>query len=325
MILVVNIPCLNEEATLPVVLEAIPKEIPGVSRIEIQVIDDGSTDRTAQIARDFGCKVISHRRNRGLGLAFKTGMYAALASQADILVNIDADNQYPPRYIPELIRPILEEKADMVVGDRCPWKVPHFSPIKRSLQYLGNHLTRRLADSSVKDMVSGFRAYSKEALLQLNVTTKFSYVLDTIVQASKKGLRVDSIPVETNPPTRPSRLFHNIFEHIRKSTLNILRLYLIYEPFRTFSWLALIISAPGVALVLRFLILYFTVGGAGHIQSLVISVIFMLLAAMSFVIGAVAGLIGVNRSLTEDQLYWEKQRLYSQAGSNTIPEHSRKP
>jgi len=308
MKLVINIPCLNEEETLPLVLDALPKEVKGITSIEVQIVDDGSTDNTCQVAESYGCRIISHRRNRGLGFAFKSGMYAALESGADIMVNIDADNQYPPQDIPRLIEPILESKADIVVGDRCPWKIKHFSPAKRCLQYFGNYLTRRIADSPVRDMVSGFRAYSRESLYLLNVTTKFSYVLDTIVQASKKGLNVMSVPIDVNPPTRQSRLFRNSFEHVRKSALSILRLYLIYEPYKTFSLLAFLLATPSVALVARFLFFYFSGGGAGHIQSLIISAIFMMLSGSAFVIGVVAGLIGINRVLTEEQLYWIKRQ-----------------
>lgn len=310
MKLVINIPCLNEEKTLPLVLNELPKQVPGISCVEIQIVDDGSLDKTVEVAESYGCRVVRHRRNCGLGAAFKTGMHAALEAGADIMVNIDADNQYPARFIPALVEPIVRGQADMVVGDRRPWKVKHFSLIKRALQFAGNWLTRRIADSPRRDMVSGFRAYSRESLLMLNVTTKFSYVLDTIVQASKKGLQVMSVPIETNPPTRESRLFSSNFEHIRKSATGILRLYLIYEPFRTFLWLGLLMATPGVALVLRFLFFYFSGDGSGHVQSLVISVIFMLLAGMSFVIGAVAGLISVNRTLTEDQLYWSKRAAF---------------
>ncbi len=308
MHLVINIPCYNEEQTLPAVLAELPDHIDGITRITVQVVDDGSSDKTAEIARHHGCKVIRHRQNRGLGFAFKSGLNAALRCGADILVNTDADNQYPAKFIPALIGPVLNQQADIVVGNRQPWKVKHFSPFKRFLQLIGNFLVRNIAGCNVPDMISGFRAYSREAMLMLNITTKFSYVLDTIVQASKKGLQIASVPVTTNPPTRESRLFKGSLQHIRKSAVDILRLYLIYEPFKTFFMLAVLLAAPGIALITRFLIYYFHGQGDGYIQSLIISVVFMLLAAASLIIGIIAGLIGINRLLIEDMLYWSKRQ-----------------
>jgi glycosyltransferase involved in cell wall biosynthesis len=310
MKLVINIPCYNEEKTLPLVLKELPERIPGISSIEVQIVDDGSTDRTVAVAKKFGCIVISHKHNLGLGVAFKNGVDVALSRGCDIFVNTDADNQYPSKYIVALVEPILSHKADIVIGNRTPWEVKHFSPLKRFFQYFGNWLTRSIAGSSVPDTVSGFRAYSKEALLRINVTARFSYVLDTIVQASKKGLKIESIPITINLPTRRSRLFKNIFEHMKKSIGNIVRVYTIYEPFKTFMILSMIFVLPGLALVLRFLFYYFQSDGAGRIQSLIIAAILFIIGAVLFSLGVIADLIGTNRRLIEEELYYKKREVY---------------
>jgi glycosyltransferase involved in cell wall biosynthesis len=307
---VINIPCYNEEKTLGLVLKELPKKIKGISSIEVQIVDDGSTDKTAEIARKFKVKVIRHKKNLGLGTAFKTGMDAALEAGADIFVNTDADNQYPSKYIPDLIKPILEGKADIVLGNRQPWKVRHFSIFKRFCQYFGNMIARHIVGADVPDTISGFRAYSKEAMLRLNVTTQFSYVLDTIVQASKKGLVIKSVPIETNAPTRKSRLFKNIFQHMKKSASNILRCYAIYEPFKTFILLSLVFFAPAFILLIRFFYYYFQGIGSGHLQSLIVSGILFFLGGLMFSLGVLADLIGIDRKLIEEQLYLKKKEIY---------------
>lgn len=309
--LVINIPCYNEEKTLPLVLKEIPKKIEGISEIEVQIVDDGSCDKTIEVAKKHGCRVIIHKRNQGLGNAFKSGVEAALDNGADIFVNTDADNQYPSKYIPALIKPVLDGKADMVIGNRTPWKVKHFSPIKRVFQYFGNMLTRTVAGTDVPDTVSGFRAYSKEAMLRLNVTTKFSYVLDTIVQASKKGLKIQSIDIHTNLPTRKSRLFKNIFQHMYKSGTNIIRCYVIYEPFKTFIILTSIFILPALALSIRFLYYYITSTGAGHLQSLILAAILYTIGGMLFTLGVLAELIKTNRQILEEQTYLKKKEMYA--------------
>jgi glycosyltransferase involved in cell wall biosynthesis len=311
MKLVINIPCYNEEKTLPLVLKELPTKIEGIDVIEVQIVDDGSTDKTVEIAKKLGVKrIIRHKQNLGLGNAFRHGLERALEAGADIFVNTDADNQYPSKYIPDLVKPILEGKADMVIGNRQPWKVKHFSPIKRMFQYFGNMLTRTVAKTDVPDTVSGFRAYSKEAMLKLNVTTRFSYVLDTIVQASKKGLKITSVPITTNAPTRRSRLFKNMFQHMIKSGSNILRCYMIYEPFKTFLFFSFVAFAPAFVFSIRFLIYYIQGTGGGHIQSLILASVLFILSGMMFTLGVLAELTGTNRRLIEEQLYYRKKEMY---------------
>ncbi len=310
MKLVINIPCYNEEKTLGFVLKELPKKIDGIDKIEVQIVDDGSTDRTTEIAREYHCVLIRHKKNQGLGNAFRTGVEVALDRGCDIFVNTDADNQYPSEYIKELVKPILEGKADMVIGNREPWKVRHFSPLKRAFQFFGNMIVRNIAGSEVPDTVSGFRAYSKETLLKLNITTKFSYVLDTIVQASKKGLKIESIKIRTNAPTRKSRLFKNIFEHMIKSAVNVLRCYVVYEPFKTFMSLALVTFIPALVVSSRFIFYYLQGNGGGHIQSLILAAILYIISGLMFTLGILAELLGTNRRLMEEQLYLKKKEMY---------------
>lgn len=312
MKLVINIPCYNEEQTLPLVLRELPKKIEGIGEIEVQIVDDGSTDKTIAVAEAFGCRVVKHKTNLGLGVAFKHGVEEALRTGADILVNTDADNQYPSRYIAELVQPILANKADVVIGDRQTWEVMHFSPLKKILQWFGSSVVRLLTGSGVKDTVSGFRAYSREALLRLNVIVRFSYVLDTIMQCAKKDLTIASIKITVNDPTRESRLFKNIFHHMHKSAGNLLRMYIIYQPFGTFCFFASLFILPALFLVLRFLYFSITTGGSGgHIQSLIAAAILSITGVLMLVLGIVGDLLQINRRLVEEQLYLEKKSYYS--------------
>lgn len=309
--LVINIPCLNEEKTLPLVLRELPKKIEGIDKIEVQIVDDGSTDGTVEVARRFNVdRIIRHKKNKGLGEAFKSGVDAALENGADIFVNTDADNQYPSRYIEKLVKPVLEGKADIVIGDRQTSKIKYFSTSKKFFQRLGSWTVRKLSNTDVRDAVSGFRAYSKEALLKLNVTGKFSYCIDTIIQAGKKNLKIMNVKITTNPPTRESRLFSNIFQHIKKSTADLLRVYIMYEPFKTFFYICLVPLLPGLFLLFRFLFFYFNNQGSGHIQSLVISAILIIAAMIIFAMGIMADLNSVNRKLTEENLYLTKKEIY---------------
>ncbi len=312
MKLVINIPCFNEENTLPLVLKEIPKKITGIKSIEVQIVDDGSTDRTCEIAKKYNCRVIKHKHNCGLGIAFKTGMEAALENGADIFVNTDADNQYPCSYIADLIKPVMENNADLVIGDRQTWSVHHFSFLKKILQWVGSYFVRLLTQTEVPDTVSGFRAYSRDAMLRLNVTTKFSYVLDTIMQCRRKNLRILSVPIQINSPTRPSRLFKNMFQHIRKSGFNLIRLYVIYKPLPTFILASFITFIPAGILIIRFMYYFLTVDGRGHIQSLIASAIIINVCVMLIALGIIGEIIGVSRILTEEHLYFQKKQYYAE-------------
>ncbi len=313
MKLVINIPCYNEEKTLPLVLKELPKTIGGIDNIEVQIVDDGSTDKTVEIAKKFGVKrIIRHKKNLGLGTAFKHGMDSALESGADIFVNTDADNQYPSRYISELVKPIAKGRADLVIGNRKPWKVKHFSLFKRFLQWFGNGITRNILGANVPDTVSGFRAYSKEAMLKINVVTKFSYVLDTIMQAVQKGLRIENIDIETNPPTRKSRLFKNIFQHMRKSGVNLIRIFYLYEPFKTFVCFSTIFLIPGFALLMRFFYFFFFANYGQHIQSLIVASILLITSALLFALGIIGDALKTNRMITEEVLYKLKKKEFDE-------------
>ena len=236
MKLVINIPCYNEEATLPLVFGGLPNQISRISEIKVQIVDDGSVDETAEVAKILGCRVITHSQNLGLGHAFQTGVDAALESGCDIFVNIDADNQYPTRYISDLIQPILGDEAVIVIGYRLPWKVGHFSLFKGLLQWIGNKTIRILLNIESPDAVSGFRAYSRTTLEKLHVTSSYSYTLDTLVQAAHYGMRIKSVPIQTNPPTRKSRLATNVFQYIALMVVNFAQVMLIYQPRKILIW-----------------------------------------------------------------------------------------
>ncbi len=300
MRLIIQIPCYNEEKTLPLVLRDIPKKIEGVKEIEVVVIDDGSKDKTVEVAKKYGCTVLKNKNNKGLGLSFKRGLEYALEKKADILVNTDGDNQYPSKYIPSLIKPVKENKADLVIGNRQPWKIKHFSPLKRMLQHLGSSVVRRLTNTSVEDTVSGFRAYSKEAMQNLNVTTRFSYVLDTLMQLSKKELNIVTIPIKTNKPTRKSRLFKNMFQHIIISATNVLRLYAVYEPFKTFFKISILFLIPGLFIGFRFLYFFMQGQGDGQVQSLIATAILIITSVVMFVMGILGELLKTNRQILEE-------------------------
>ena len=307
MKLVIQIPCFNEAETLPQVFRDMPRSIPGVDQIEFQIIDDGSTDATVEVARGLGVTRVvtaSRKNRRWLGRAFKAGIDAALAAGADIVVNTDGDNQYPSADIPRLIEPILQGKADIVIGDRNPGKVQEFSAIKRFLQVLGSQTVAFLTGAEVRDAVSGFRAYSRESLLKIHVLINYTYTLDTLIQAYKKGLDVVWIPIHTNAKTRESRLITSICSKVRKSGATILRLVMLYEPFKTFLWLTAFFALPGLLLLLRFMYFYFFVagGGSGHIQSVVVGGVLLGIAAQMFVLGIIADLLSANRYLSEELL-----------------------
>jgi len=304
MKLIIQIPCFNEEKTLPLVLRDLPRSIMGVDIIETQIIDDGSTDKTVEVARKLGVThIVSYVGNKGLGNAFKRGVEHALAAGADIVVNTDGDNQYKGADIARLVIPIVHRKADIVIGNRQTAKIEHFSPVKKFFQWLGSSVTQYLSGLRIPDAVSGFRAYSRQSLLELNVTSDFSYVLDTIIQASKKRLKIGYVDIETNAPTRPSRLFKGIFQHIKKSTANLLRVYAMYEPLKTFASIGTIFFALGLYPVARFVYFYLQSQGIGHIQSLIIGTACLIIGSQFFGLAIVGDLIAKQRNLTEQALY----------------------
>lgn len=312
----VQIPCLNEEATLPAVLASIPREIPGVDELEILVIDDGSTDRTVEVAREHGVRhVVRHSRNRGLARSFRDGVDYALAHGADVVVNTDGDNQYPQDRIPDLVAPVIEGRADIVIADRQTATIAHFSPFKRLMQRVGSKVVNFAADTQLPDAASGFRAYSRAALMRLNVVTEFSYCMETIIQAGHKRLRIASIPVTTNAKTRESRLFRNIFHHMAKSGSAIVRSYLMFKPYVLFAWLAGLFGVLALIPAVRFLVLHFGPSDSdGNVQSLIFAAIMAVAALLSVALGILSDLLRTNRTLLEEQLERIKQIQYPGPG-----------
>jgi len=293
--LIIQIPCYNEEATLAQTLADLPTHIDGIDELETLIIDDGSTDATLMVAREAGVDhIIRHRRNRGLAAAFATGLDAALQAGADIIVNTDADNQYRGADIQQLIAPILADRADLVIGDRQTWICPHFSLSKRTLQRLGSRLVSRLAGQHIPDAVSGFRAISRETAIKLHVVTSFSYTIETVLQASQKGLAIESVPITTNDATRPSRLFKSISHFVFKSTATIVRVYVMYHSLAIFIWLSILLMVGGVIPIFRFLWLFANGDGDGHTQSLVIGGVLFLAGWFAVAFGVIAELLSGN-------------------------------
>lgn len=287
------------------VFASMPRSIAGVDELEFQIIDDGSTDATVQVARSLGIQHVVRipgRNRRWLGRAFRQGIDNALRQGADIVVNTDGDNQYPSEAIPTLLAPILNGTCDIAIGDRNPGENHEFSPMKRFLQRVGSRAVQLFCREEIPDAVSGFRAYTKRALLTINVITNYTYTVDTLMQAHKKGLDIAWVPIETNKKTRESRLITSLFAKVRKSGATILRLATVYEPFKTFALLSALCGLPAAALIARFLYFYATGGGAGHVQSLVIAGALLVIAFLMFVLGILAELLAVNRSLIEDLL-----------------------
>ena len=302
--LIIQVPCLNEEEHLGVTLQELPRSIPGIDEVEILVVDDGSVDRTSEIARQNGADyIVRLPNNRGLARAFRTGLDAALRLGADIIVNTDGDNQYCARDIERLIKPVLMGQADMVVGDREPLNVKYFSKRKRLLQHYGSWVVRTLSGTEIPDTTSGFRAFSREAALRLNVISEFTYTLETIIQAGKKKLPVTHVPVSTNPDRRDSKLFSSMWDYVKQSVGTIIRIYALYEPLKVFSYLGGVFIFAGLGTAIRFLYFFWTGDGGGHLQSLMLTVLLLIIGFQVVLIGLVADLIAANRSLIEDVLF----------------------
>ncbi len=298
--IIIQIPCLNEADTLHQVISELPETWCGVYSVESLVVDDGSHDGTAAVAIGLGVKhVVRHRRNRGLAAAFSTGLDTCLRLGADIIVNTDGDGQYPTSAIPRLLEPILAGRADVVIGDRRPWADRRQSWVKRRLQKLGSRFVSYLAGREIPDAVSGFRAMTREAALQTHIVTGFSYTIESILQACSRGLAIEFVPITTNSVERPSRLFHSIPQFLTRSGMTMLRVFFMFRPLRVLVWLSVILGAFGLLPVLRFLYLYWRDGTAGHVQSLILGAVLIILSGMALVAGLFADLIATNRRLAE--------------------------
>jgi glycosyltransferase involved in cell wall biosynthesis len=303
--LIIQIPCLNEAQTLPATVADLPKSVPGIDVIETLVIDDGSRDGTADVARACGVHhIVRMRRNKGLAAAFIAGIDASIKQDADFIVNTDADNQYGGHEIAKLLAPLLAGEADIVIGNRNIAEVAHMSWRKRPLQRLGSWVVRQVSGTTVPDTTSGFRAYTREAALRMTIVSEFSYTLESIIQAGKKRMAIAHVPVTTNPRTRDSRLFDSIFSYIKRSAATIVRIYAMYEPLKVFTYIGLAVFAGGFSLCLRFLYFYYFVDrGVGHIQSLILAAVLMIVGFQVLLIGLLADVISANRKLLEDLVY----------------------
>ncbi len=309
MKLIIQIPCYNEEEALPVTLSYLPRELDGISKIERLVIDDGSTDDTVDVAKSHGVDhIIRHTKNLGLARAFSTGLDKCIELGADIIVNTDADNQYCADDIQRLVEPILSGKAEIVIGTRSISDIKHFSTIKKILQRIGSWVVRLASNTDIPDAPSGFRAISRNAAMQLNVFNKYTYTLETIIQAGQKGITIVSVPVRTNKDLRPSRLFKSIPGYISRSIMIIIRIFMTYKPFKFFAIPGVVSFVLGFLIGLRFLYFYFTSGGSGHIQSIVLAALLLGIGFFLTVVGLLADLVSVNRKLLE-KLDWQIQRI----------------
>ena len=308
MKLVIQIPCYNEEETLPVTLGEIPRKFKGIDEVEILIIDDGSEDRTVEVARESGVDhIVQLTNHKGLADAFSAGLDAALRVNADIIVNTDADNQYQARDIQKLMDPILSGEADLVIGTRDVGNIGHFSFFKKRLQVLGSWMVRQLSGTAVKDATSGFRAMSREAALRLNVISRFTYTLETIIQAGKKNIATTHVPIRTNAPQRPSRLFSSIPGYVKRSVATIARIYALYEPLKIFLYIGGTVFLGGFLISLRFLYFYFIGQGGGKVQSLILSAVLMIVGFQIGMIGLLADIISANRRLIEETLFRVKK------------------
>lgn len=311
MKLIIQIPCYNEAETLEVALNDLPKHIDGIDEIEYLIINDGSRDNTVEVAQNWGVHyVVNFKQNKGLARGFMAGIDACLKYGADIIVNTDADNQYCGDDIETIVRPILDGKADMVIGERPIDDTAHFSPIKKKLQHFGSWVVRKASHTDIPDAPSGFRAFSREAAMRLNVVNDYTYTLETIVQAGRSKMAIMSVPVRTNPELRSSRLFHSMWGYVKKSMITILRAFMWYKPLYCFTLVALAPFLIGVGIGIRFLVYYFNGMGNGHVQSLILACTLLIIGFITFVIGLLADTIAANRRILEDVQYHVRKLEY---------------
>ena len=311
MKLIIQIPCYNEAETLPIALSHLPREVEGFDKVEWLIINDGSTDNTIEVARECGVDyIVDLKHNQGLAKGFMAGLKECLKRGADVIVNTDADNQYEAKDIPKLVKPILEGKAEYVIGERPIMQTEHFSPTKKLLQKLGSWVVRKASGTNIPDAPSGFRAMSKECAMQLNVYNNYTYTLETIIQAGQKGIPITSVPVRTNEDLRPSRLLSSIPNYIKKSIGTIVRISVVYKPFQFFMTIAAILFTLGVLLGLRYLYYVYIGEGDGHTQSVILSGVLLGMGVQTGLIAFVADLLSVNRKLLEEQRYERMKEKY---------------
>lgn len=311
MKLIIQIPCYNEEETLAIALDALPRTIEGIDTIEYLIVNDGSRDDTVGVARRWGVNyIVNFKKNKGLAKGFMAGIDACLRNGADIIVNTDADNQYCADDIEKLVRPILEGRTDIVIGARPIDEVQHWSPLKKKLQHFGSYVVRKASGTDIPDAPSGFRAYSREAAMHLNVINEYTYTLETIVQAGRSSMAMESVPVRVNEELRSSRLFHSMLGYVKRSTVTIVRAYMMYKPVKFFGVVGGAIFLLGTVLGIRFLYYFFAGGGSGHIQSLILCSTLILLGSETIILGFMASLTAANRKILEDIQYRVKEMDY---------------
>lgn len=312
MKLIIQIPCFNEAETLEVTLNDLPKHIDGIDEIEYLIIDDGSHDNTAEVAKKWGVHyVVRFRRNKGLAKGFMAGLDACLKNGADIIVNTDADNQYCGADIETLVRPILDKKAHIVIGERPIDDTEHFTPLKKKLQHFGSWVVRKASKTTIPDAPSGFRAYSREAAMRINVINDYTYTLETIVQSGCEKMAVMSVPIRTNPELRESRLFHSMWGYIKKSMLTIVRTYLMYRPLYFFFMLGSILALVGVGFFVRYFVFFCSGEGGGHLQSLILASTLLIVGFQTIVVGLLGDVISANRKILQDVQYHVRKMDYS--------------
>ncbi len=311
MKLIIQIPCFNEAETLKITLDDLPKAIDGIDEIEYLIIDDGSSDDTVRVAREWGVHhIVSFSSNKGLAKGFMAGLDGCLRAGADIIVNTDADNQYCGEDIETLVKPILEHKADIVIGARPIDENEEFSWLKKKLQHIGSMAVRLASNTDIPDAPSGFRAFSRDGAMRINVVNDYTYTLETIVQAGREKIPMVSVPIRTNPALRESRLMKSMFRYVRTSMLTILRAYLVYKPLKAFAFVSIFPTLPGIFLWIRFLRFFFTTGGAGHVQSLILACTLLIIGFVTLMIGVLGDAVSANRKILQDTQYHIRRMEY---------------